>query len=113
MKTNDTFSADMDKIFSIVNEYVGGKEIQESMFAYFDADLVNMDSEDYHDWEIKYNQSKSGIYCVLASMVNFDMVSVADGMINIECSNMPEVAKIMKKYASDEQVKKIYEEYCF
>ena len=107
MKTKDRFSADMDRIFSLVSGLCGGDSIQSYIFDVLNVD-VDYTGEDVDEWLISYKYSKPGVYHILHSLVNFDIVSLLGKKINVQESNLPEVALLIRPYASQDIIEKVY-----
>lgn len=110
MKTKDQFSADMSQVFSLVKDSCGSDTIQNDLFSYFDGDIdVSADNEE--DCIESFTYTDMGMLAVLYDLVNYDMVSLQDKTINVEASNHPDIATIIKKYAKPETIEKVYNRF--
>lgn len=109
MKAFDQFSADMSKVFSLVGDCCGGDSIQEAIFGWFDGD-IDVSEEDESDWIEKYTYSDRGMFNVLYELVNYDIVSLSGKKVNVDESNHPDIAIIVKQYAKSDAINKVYEQ---
>lgn len=111
MKAKDQFSADMGKVFSLVNDFCGNDCIQETLFSHFNAD-IDISAENKEDWVESYTYSDSGMFYVLYCLNNYDLISLQGNSINVEGSNCPDIAEIFKKYAKAETIEKVNNQFC-
>ena len=98
---NDDFTKDMQKLWELLKGEMGGREHHEIM-----ADLGEFDDEYEH---LTYVYKENVFGRLLYSIVNYDLISLYPGnKVNIQKSNHPDIAKIMKKYATPEMIQKTY-----
>lgn len=106
MKAFNKFSEDMDNIYSLVVDSCGCDEIRESLFAWFNADLLGEELD-----TIKYEYDAKGIFYVLYDLVNYDLVSISNESIEVANSNNSEVAEIIKRYATRYTISQVYNHF--
>ena len=98
---NDDFTNDMHELWGLLKDEMGQNDHHEIM-----ADLMKFD-DDYEHATYVYNENAFGR--LLYSIVNYDLISLYGRKIDIKRSNHPDIAKIMKKYATPEMIKKTYD----
>ena len=91
---DNDFNKDIETLLGLVDY----QELQETIF----------------DWTYsckldKFVFNEDSFFYVLYELVNYDCVSIFDGQISIEDSNRPEVAEIVAKYASENNISKVYD----
>ena len=109
MKAKDQFSADMSKIFSLVHGECGGSDIQGLIFDYFNVDIDFCDSDNAEDWIESYRYNNRGVFHLLYSLANYDLISLHGKTVDVEASNHPDIAAIIKQYAKQETINKVHE----
>lgn len=66
-----------------------------------------MEFDDNYDGE-KYVFNENVFRRLLYSVVNYDLISLYGKKINVSNSNHPDIARIMKKYATKEMIESVY-----
>lgn len=98
------FSKDMKKLFKLLKGQMGQEEHYEIM-----CDMMKFTSEDEYDDYGKYVFDEKIFQRLLYSIVNYDLISLYNRNIDINNSNHPDIARILKKYATKEMINKVYD----
>lgn len=94
------FTSDMKKLLKLVKDNMGSNDHIEIIY-----DMCLTD-EDYNIIGYEFNESK--FRSLLYSIVNYDLISLYGKKIDIKNSNHPDIARIMKRYATKEMVENVY-----
>lgn len=108
MKTKDQFSADMSKLFSLVNDCCGSDSIQSTIYGCLNGD-IDITSDNEEDWVESFQYSDRGMFYVLYDLANYDLISLYGKKVNVKQSNHPDIATIVAKYAKPEAINRVYE----
>lgn len=105
----DDFSVEMDKLYDLLKEEVGGDELSQRLFMLM-GDVI-FDKNDEDNYIIVYKYSKVGMINLLYDLVNYDIICLTPTEINIENSNNIEIANIISKYVEPDMISRIYDEF--
>lgn len=101
----DKFTNDMNKLFSIVGDEIGGESIQDVIANYF----FDFDKWDDESRIIPCRYSESGIHSLLYCLFNYDLICINKNFVDVKNSNVPDVAKLIKPYTNRELCQKVYD----
>lgn len=105
----DDFSVEMDKLYDLLKDEVGGDELSQRLFMLM-GDVI-FDKNDEDNYIIVYKYSKVGMINLLYDLVNYDIICLTPTEINIENSNNVEIANIISKYVEPDMISRIYDEF--
>jgi hypothetical protein len=105
----DDFSVEMDKLYDLLKEEVGGDELSQRLFMLM-GDVI-FDKNDEDNYIIVYKYSKVGMVNILYDLVNYDIIAITPTEIDITNSNNVEIASIISKYVEPDMISRIYDEF--
>ena len=108
MKYADKFSEDMSKLFRLVDGECGDSVIRSQIVFRLDYDC-DMESDNAKDWVESFKYNDSGMFDVLYEIANYDLVSLIGKKVNVKESNRPNIAKIVKKYVTQDMIDRVRE----
>lgn len=91
----NNFNKDMMKVFGMVREY-------------FDLGMSLTECFYNHKTD-EYEYDRDGFFYFLYDIVNHDMISITGKKIDVEASNHPDLAKILKRYATQDNINMVYD----
>lgn len=91
----ENFHSDMDRLYSMLsNEYNLAETLHECFYNW------RTDMFEYSEWMMFY---------FFYDVVNYDIISIYGKKIDIEASNEPEVAKLLKPYVTQKVIDMVHE----
>ena len=97
---DDQITKDFKKLAKMLRQDGADEDLYDSLI-----DMMEFyDDDDYSDYYYKWDEHK--FYTFFRSIVNYDWISLYGGKVNVANSNHKEIAKILKKYATPEIIKK-------
>ena len=99
--SDDQVTNDFKKIYKIISN-IDGKNSE--LLDYVVA-MAEWESDD-DDADMYYKFDEHKFYTLFREIVNYDFVSLYGGKLNIKESNHKDLAKILKKYATPDIIKK-------
>ena len=94
---NDKFTIAMHKLYSLLKDEVGGDSMRDTIASWF-----------WLDWNgetkiVPCKYDERGMLSLTYQLCNYDAICLNDdGTVNIEYSNVPEIAKLVKPFVSKE-----------
>lgn len=101
----DKFTMDMNKLYNIVGDEIGGDSIKDTITGYiFDFDSWT----DYDSNIVPCKFSENRMFYLAYDICNYDLICLNDdGTVDIENSNHPDIAQLIAPYLSKESGMKI------
>ena len=96
---DDQITKDFKKIAKLLKDEGADEELYDSFI-----DMMEFYDDEYSDYYYKFDEGK--FYTFFREIVNYDWISLYGGKVNVAESNHKEIAKILKKYATPEIIKK-------
>ena len=88
------FDNDCNTLMDLFQDVVGGETLRELLFNTMgDISFKNDD-----DFQTIWDYDKNSMQSLLYNIVNYDLITLRDGAIDVENSNHPDIAEIMQKY---------------
>ena len=98
------FSNDCQMLYNLLDDVCGGDEIRETMIQMSDIDFDD-DGNIIENWIY----DKRIMLYLLRDIVNYDLIDIfsTQGEINVENSNHPDIAQILQKYYSPDEIERV------
>ena len=104
---DDEVTNDFRKMIHIIKNIHG----KDSEIINYIVDMMEWEDEDNVDSDVYYKFDEDKFYLVLREIVNYDLISLYGGKVNISESNNKDLAKIIKKYATPELIKRVQKSF--
>lgn len=101
---DDQITKDFKKLAKMLRKDGADEDLYDSFI-----DMMEFYDDDYNDYYYKWDEHK--FYTFFRSIVNYDWISLYGGKVNIANSNHKEIAKMLKKYATPEIIKKTMDSF--
>lgn len=96
---DDQITKDFKKLGKLLRTEGADEEVYNSFL-----EMMEFYDDEYEDYYYKWDERK--FYTFFREIVNYDWISLYGGKVNVAESNHKEIAKILKKYATKEIIKK-------
>lgn len=94
---NDSFTIAMDKLYTLLKDEVGGDSMRDTIASWF-----------WQDWNgetkiVPCKYDERGMLSLTYQLCNYDAICLNDdGSVNIDYSNVPEIAKLIQPFVNKE-----------
>ena len=94
---NDSFTIAMDKLYTLLKDEVGGDSMRDTIASWF-----------WQDWNgetkiVPCKYDERGMLSLTYQLCNYDAICLNDdGSVNIDYSNVPEIARLVKPFVNKE-----------
>ena len=101
---DDQITKDFKKLAKMLRQDGADEDLYDSFI-----EMMEFYDDDYNDYYYKWDEHK--FYTFFRSIVNYDWISLYGGKVNVAQSNHKEIAKILKKYATKDIIKKTMDSF--
>ena len=94
---NDSFTIAMDKLYTLLKDEVGGDSMRDTIASWF-----------WQDWNgetkiVPCKYDERGMLSLTYQLCNYDAICLNDdGSVNIDYSNVPEIARLVQPFVNKE-----------
>ena len=94
---SDSFTIAMDKLYTLLKDEVGGDSMRDTIASWF-----------WQDWNgetkiVPCKYDERGMLSLTYQLCNYDAICLNDdGSVNIDYSNVPEIARLVKPFVNKE-----------
>lgn len=94
---NDSFTIAMDKLYTLLKDEVGGDSMRDTIASWF-----------WQDWNgetkiVPCKYDERGMLSLTYQLCNYDAICLNDdGSVNIDYSNVPKIARLVKPFVNKE-----------